>query len=697
MKKLKENQDIIEFIIISITIMVIYGINTSYFSFNIIPTAIAIIFMILNILRFMKKNIFNIIIDMLVKYRYLLYLIIFIFCISLKLHGSSIPVYSEFFQNKNHEEKTILYGDFRWIRSDEFEVLTPYYINQTYNKFNKINHYMSISGQNMIIGYNAPVKDLTLLFKPLNLGYIFLGKEYGLSWYWCMKQILLFAFAFEIFYFLTKKNKVLSILGSFMIAYGPSTQWWFAPHMPDVILWSMGLLVGTYHLISNEKMWIRNMLVFILACIITEFVIALFPSFQIGLGIFMAIILLALIMRDRIKIFQDKSQIIRYLLVLILTTLFVFYFLYNNLDALLASMNTVYPGSRVSLGGDSKILDLLTDLTTIFLSYKSKIPYSNLSEISTYFHFGLFFYFLSPVLIKKLKKEKNRNYIIGIAFVIIMTVYGSFMLLGFPKWLAKITLFSYINRMKMILGIISVFFTIWSIYIMLNLKEKINTKYYLCCTFIYCLIYFLTISKEQLSYLPFYAYILEIILFAIILLGFHYNMKKMSLSLMLGVIMFASIAINPVVRGISDIENHPSATFIQKKSVEDKSSYWIGYDSPIYQSYILANGGKALNAVNFYPDWKKWKIIDEQGKYKDVYNRYAHITIKFSEDDKVHIESPLPDAVKVELPLSKLVDLKVKYLLSRNEIEKENDNYKLSKIYQDSDCIIYEIINKNDN
>ena len=695
MKLIKDNKSLLEFIIISISILIFYGININYFSFNIISTAIASIFMIFNIIKFMNKDLFDKIIDISIKFRYLIYLIIFLFCVLLKLHGSSIGIYSEFFQEKSHEEhRTILYGVTRGIRADEFTVLTPYYINQTYNDFKVTNNNMSLSGQNMNIGYNAPVKDLTLLFKPLNWGYVLLGREYGLSWYWCMKQILLFAFAFEIFYFLTKKNKILSILGGVMIAYAPSIQWWYVPHFPDVVLWGMGLLVGSYHVLANEKEWIRNILVFILPCLVTQFVIAIFPSVQIGFGLFLGAILLAIIFRDKIKIFQSKKQIIRYLLILILTITFVSYFILNNMDALLNSMNTVYPGSRISTGGDNQLADLLTDLTTIFLSYKKDIPYSNLSEVSTFIHFGLFFYLLSPFLIIKLKKEKDKNYIIGIVFIIFLTIYGFFMLVGFPEWLAKITLFSYINRMKMIVGLISVFFTIWSIYSIFKLKEKINTKIYLVCTIIFSMIYYFTISNNQLSYLSLKTYILEIILFASILLGLHFNLKKVSLSLILGLVIFSTISVNPVARGISDIDNHPSADFIKEKVKEDPSSYWIGYDSLLYPSYILANGGKAINAVNFYPDWKKWEIIDEEGKYKDVYNRYAHIVINFSEDNEIHMENPLPDQIQLKITLDKLVKLNVKYILSRNELSQENDDYKLSVIYQDGDCIIYEIIKK---
>ena len=162
-------------------------------------------------------------------------------------------------------------------------------------------------------------------------------------------------------------------------------------------------------LFSNKKEWLKNLLTILLPLLISEFVIAIFPSFQVGLGIFIFLMLILFLVRDKSKLFQDKKQIIRLGIVFILTLFLVGYFVYTNIDELLISLNTVYPGKRVVTGGDGSIIDLFTDLTTIFLPYRETIPYSNFSEVSTYLHFGMFFVLLSPVLIKELKKKKDRN------------------------------------------------------------------------------------------------------------------------------------------------------------------------------------------------------------------------------------------------------------------------------------------------
>lgn len=40
------------------------------------------------------------------------------------------------------------------------------------------------------------------------------------------------------------------------------------------------------------------------------------------------------------------------------------------------------------------------------------------------------------------------------------------------------------------------------------------------------------------------------------------------------------------------------------------------------------SGASVINSTNTYPDLEKWSKIDEEGKYEDVYNRYAHINVE---------------------------------------------------------------------
>lgn len=696
MKKLiANNKSTIELFGIILMLLAVYGAITLKFSFNVLLILVFILFAAFVFIIFKNEKLYKNLIENFFKFRWLIYLIVFIICILFKLHGSSIGVYNTYFKEKiDSRENSTLLGVPRMIRSDEFNVLTPYYISQTYNDFNKNSDMMSLTPQNMIIGYNAPVKDITILAKPLDWGYMLLGKDYGLSWYWCMKTLLLFAFALECMLIFTK-NKELSIIGAFLVAFGPATLWWFAPHMPDVILWAMAILSTMYYYLSTEKRWLKNILMVIIPFIISEFVIALFPSFQVGLGIFAFVMLIMLIIRDKIQLFKCGKQNLRHVVLIILTMSLVGYFIVTNKEALLATMNTAYPGNRISTGGNGTFASLFTNLATIFLPYKS-IQFSNESEMSTYIHFGFFIFLLFPSLFKIMKKNKDRNLLIGVAILIILLIYGMFVVVGFPAWLAKITLFSRINRMGMVFGLISVFFTIWGFNAIIKYRDKINPIYYFICAVVFCMINVLFIDINLRQYIAWPLYIIEILAFFIILVGIYIKWEKSALLILMGLLIFGTITINPIVTGTSDIYNHPSAKKIQEISNKNKNAYWVGYNSLVSQNYIIMNGGKSLFAVNFYPDKKKWEILDPEGKNEEFYNRYSNFIVTFTEHegDEILITNPQADLVKVELNLKNFVDIKAKYIMSQIELDRENDDYKLSKIYEDGDCKIYEIIKK---
>ena len=53
-------------------------------------------------------------------------------------------------------------------------------------------------------------------------------------------------------------------------------------------------------------------------------------------------------------------------------------------------------------------------------------------------------------------------------------------------------------------------------------------------------------------------------------------------------------------------------------------------------------GVPLINSTSTYPHIDRWQLFDDNGKYEDIYNRYAHIRvyIKQSEDEFVHELDP---------------------------------------------------------
>lgn len=231
-------------------------------------------------------------------------------------------------------------------------------------------------------------------------------------------------------------------------------------------------------------------------------------------------------------------------------------------------------------------------------------------------------------------------------------------------------------------GFLSTIFTIWGIDV-LSKHEKIwSDKWIIVISTLYGLIYLTFVSKLMLEYIPIYAYILEIIVY--IFLAYLILSKRIKLVVLIftSMIMMASFTINPVVSGTSAITNHKLYEEVSNIIKEDESNWLVLNDLNI-QGYLLASGAKVINGVNYYPDVEKWQKIDPEMKYRDIYNRYAHIEICLAEEDGYDIYAS--DSIIVNISPKNLKKWDVKYLFSGENIENQLKDLRHELIYEDAE------------
>ena len=631
-------------------------------------------------LNFLKVSIL-----FMIKWRYLIALVVFILCVVFKIHGSSINEYNKLFANyESYESESLVLRQSRPIRSDEWLVQTPYYMSQYYNDYDKDNELITLSGQDMIVTHNAPVKDLTIIAKPFTWGYVMFGNEYGLSWYWCSKLILLILLGFEACMIITKKNKKVALLGAIMIAFSPAVQWWFVPHAVDVFFWGLALFVTAYHFFVTDR-WRRWLFMGLLSCSAITFVVALYPPLQVPIGLVMLALLIVCLIRDKKEITFKKKDIWRIVAMAVFVLAVLGWVIWNSKDAIMALYNTAYPGKRVSLGGGLGISGLFTDLTSFLLPYR-EITYSNSSEISTFIQFAPVFMILYPVIWKKMKRDKNM--IVGNTMLICIIIMAVFMTVGFPSLLAKITLFSYIDdfRMKLAYGFVAVLFTVWGID-MLWKKQILSKKQIFGTIAIFGFLYVCFVGTNELTYASwkFYGVLIIGLLALVYLMLKHY--KKLFLVGTATVVLAAGATVNPIARGISALYSHPLEQKINEIAKEDREAYWLSVNGIVLQQLGIANGARMLNAVNFYPDIKKWRILDPTGEYDEIYNRYAHIFVTLTEGETKFIPGVAADIFSLELSCKDTSKWPVKYLLSAGKVEVCKNDFK--EIYADTEGEYY--------
>ena len=283
------------------------------------------------------------VLDVFLKLRYLIGLLVIVVIVTFNLNGSSLGVWDKYVSQRDDGKKTdVIFGQNREVRSDEWLVQTPFYLSQAENDYPLVNPDYSLNGQNMIIAYNSPVKDITVIGKPFNWGFFFLGRDRGLSFYWAMKLVVMVLLGYEVLMILTKRKKALSLLGAFALTFSPAVQWWFMQHVGDLIFFTLGLMVAFYHYFyQHQKKWVRAMMMSLIVIFGLGFILVIYPAHQVMLAYLLVFYFVGLLLYYGKRITWDWFDAVLIIGAILFIGGVLIHFWLTSKDALLASLNTL--------------------------------------------------------------------------------------------------------------------------------------------------------------------------------------------------------------------------------------------------------------------------------------------------------------------------------------------------------------------
>ncbi|MGG5332004.1 DUF7657 domain-containing protein [Enterococcus sp. AZ163] len=611
------------------------------------------------------------VVNFIVRFRYIIGLIFLILIVAFNLNGSSIGEWDNtVFQRDDGKKSDVIFGQSRAIRSDEWMVQTPFYLSQAEDNFPVLNKNYGISGQNMIIAYNSPVKDITQIGKPFNWGFFFLDKDRALSFYWGFKIICMILLGFELSMILTKKNKYVSLLGSLMITFSPAVQWWFMQHVGDLIFFTLGLMVAFYHYFANhDKKILRSLMMLLVVIFGIGFVLVLYPAHQVVLAYFILFWFIGLLIHYRKRIDWDKLDIVLIIGALLFIGYVLFHFYQESKDALEATMNTLYPGRRVSTGGGLGLWQMLLFLTNWKTPFSNGIDIANEAEVAGFFN--LYILVVPFMLIAFMKKELRKENYLGLNLLISSILLLVFMVFGLPESLAKLTLLSYVPTTRAIFtfDFIALLLTIWFIGFIFEQKRLPRWLRGIIVLFSGVSIYIVVNNSAIMDYFNQLDLILTALVIALIIWFILSLKKKIAITLMLLCTIASGFFVNPVVHGTGAIYEKTLAKAIMKQNQEDPGQLWIA-ENRLY-NFLPALGVKTYNTVRFYPDAKMWKDIDPKKENEKIYNRYSHIDAYVTNGD-TKFTLTNPDAFVVNINFDPIKELGVKYVVSKRSLEDYN-------------------------
>lgn len=620
--------------------------------------------------------------------RWIIAAVLLLFFVCNRYNGDSIAMYDSYIQNGEGSDyiEPVL-GKARAIRSDEWLVDTPIsmssrYLEEPYGKYNSI-----IRGTKTLNGSSLSFSSIgsPLYFPKMAITELF-GYDYGIAFGWYGHIMLVFLFAIEFFLIITNKNKLLSACGACMLVFSSYFLWW---GFPSVFLGANASVVCAYHFI-HCKDWKKKIPLAIGTSIFTaNFIMVLYPAWQVPLGYMVLAILVSLI-HDNWSVIKSmsKAEWVTIALALVFCCAIVVSYLLSRQEYTNAVMQTEYPGSRVEYGGFS-IYKLFHYIPAVLFAYKD---YGNPSEAGTCIGF-----FPIPMLLGIyiwIKSKKKDWLVSGLLIVgIFLTIYTT---VGIPPVLARCTMMHLSTAVRAvdILGYLQVVLLIRVLSIMQE-EDRLDIRLGTAAAVVIAVISVGLANYYVPGYMGKIFLFLMVCILTLIFIGMitRVSMKwrKASIIAVLILAVITGVAVRPINKGSFAITSKPLAKEITKMVQEDKEAKWLAVGGGVVlPSFAVACGAPTLNSVNTYPNMELWKALDPDGTYNEVYNRYAHIVLQLVEED-TSMELIQADNFQLNLSYKDIEKTQAKYIVSQVELNVTNQWLTFQEIYNEAGSYIYQI------
>lgn len=621
--------------------------------------------------------------EFIIKYRYRIAGIVLAITVLLRINLGSLSMWSSYVNEP--DSKNIVFGVERGIRSDEWLTQSCLMLGETKGEdaYQIYNKNIAQGNLNMLM-ITTPVKDILSIGKPLIWGFLLLGTEFGYSFYWMLKIVLLVIVSIEFSMKITKKDNLLTLTGGLVLALAPAIMWWLSSAIADGYIFGMATIILFSYYMNNLEWSLKRKIALAVGLLISipSFAFVLYPAFQVPFAFFMLVVMLNDFIPN-VKKLTKTDIIIMVITILGIAGIIIRYVLVCWNDIVIM-MSTVYPGNRISVGGDFTIDQFISYFANIFFPYSKSI--ANPCESSSYIYPFIGLIILLIYNLKNINEKKNEpEFKLIISLTILYVIFLLWEFVGFGELFARLTLMSMVPspRLHVIVGMIGTILTI-AIIKQTNAK-KIFTKIQsiVICMLVVIISYILIKNSSYAEYFDFTkTEIWSIIIFTITYFMITGNKRAWCYSMCI-IAIIAGATINPICIGLSPIKNTQISKEIQEIKSTDEDALWAG-NSNITGQYLVANGVNTLNGVNTYPNFKWLKIVDPEGEYNEIYNRFAHIHINLG--DKTNFTLLAADSYLATLTYDNLKELGVKYYYSnvklsddlkekfRLEIKYENDN-----------------------
>lgn len=587
--------------------------------------------------------------------------------------GSSLPRLLNHTPLLEHNASVWL-GQAQDVRSDEWQVVTPLAISQSYSPspFSNINPLHGQPGQNMnVVGMTGtPIANAAAIAKPATWGFFFFDLRRALAWDWWLPFFACFGALLALLQrWFSPAWKLNAVLAASVAFSGYSVSWsgWpaYATFFP-----LLAVLAGDSLL--RARGWLAAIAASVLLGWATAgFVFVLYPGWQIPLGYLMGFLALAAAWQFRHAYRYRTPQIVGIVLACAMAALLLAAWWLNASEAIRAVSNTIYPGQRsLDLGGYADPWHLSKGLTNAITLYSA-------SQWSIASDSGNFIYVLAPllcatVIVWGIQRRIDAISLVLWAFIAFVCCY---LFWGLPAWLARPSLWSMVPafRLDVALGLAQTFLLAWLLLQWQSIKAHAHSAFsstnssalrpavlLLNAAGALGAMYFVYSTATQFSSMlaPLQAWLspglIGMIYAACAALAYLLITGRMQAAILLygGWTLATALPFNPLGQAPSSIRTIEAVAQAMQEQPHGQVAV-VGQKE--WTNALTSAGVSVLNSTFYEPPLAFWAQLDPERAYVDQYNRYQHLDINLSEDTAAlnprHFSVGAPRMDRVELRL----------------------------------------------
>jgi len=575
------------------------------------------------------------------RYRYVLAIVLLFLLVIGRFTGSSIGAFNELLDSKSESyQQTTLLGVNQFIRGDEWATEKPLYFAQgtsgiDYSYFNP-NLAMDEPGYDMVIAAFSPVADILIIARPDLWGFLFLSPEYAFSFYWVLRLILLFMASFELGLIILKRH-AYALAFAIIIVFSPPIQWWLSQTLMLMVMNGFFMLVLFDRYLNAKDRLAAILCISGVSFFALGYIMTMYPATQVPLAYVFFPILIWLIVKNKGQKPFAFRRIVTYFVAAVPLVLILIRFYLASEPAMRTLLNTGYPGMTrywVTVPWDFELFQFVTPFIANSVGHPN---FLNASEISQFFTFSPF---LAVVIVLFVFKSKTGR-------LLPCGLFAVSLLLSIVVWMPPNDLINSVTFLGMsypariVIGSgLGFLLTGFAMLPYLESKPFLGKKWSLLVTvgIGFTMSSLVLLSDNVSGY--FSVHRIGILLAVIIIASFctlgylllRGGKKCVSLFLVGLCILnvFSTIMVNPLTQGLSAMFDKTAMEQIRHLDSEYPGR-WIVTGNTTIANLVTAQGVARTGGTYYYPDFTMMTILDPEHDYIDLWNNFSHIDMRITD------------------------------------------------------------------